>query len=96
MAWAPAPLTISGQVTFSGEGLNGVTVNLSGALVRSTTTSGAGNYGFYVEAGGPFTVTPTLAGYAFTPPSITFSNMTTNEPANFTAQCGYSVSPSAP
>ena len=96
VAWAPAPLTISGQVTFSGEGLNGVTVNLSGALVRSTTTSGAGNYGFYVEAGGPFTVTPTLAGYAFTPPSITFSNMTTNEPANFTAQCGYSVSPSAP
>ncbi|MGA2589532.1 MAG: protease pro-enzyme activation domain-containing protein [Bryobacteraceae bacterium] len=96
VGWAPAPLTISGQVTLSGNALNGVTMNLSGALVRSTTTSGSGGYGFYVEAGGPFTVTPSLAGFTFIPPSTTFSNMTVNETANFTAQCGYSVSPSAP
>jgi hypothetical protein len=96
VSWAPPPLTISGQVTLSGNGLNGVTMTLSGSQKGTTTTSGSGNYGFNVQTGGTYTVTPSLAGFTFSPPSAAFSNLTANQTANFTAQCGYSVSPSAP
>jgi photosystem II stability/assembly factor-like uncharacterized protein len=86
--------TISGQVTLSGSGLSGVTMTLIGSQSGAATTDGFGNYSFTVPAGGNFTVTPSLAGYTFTPPSQTFSNLSGNQTANFTAQCG-SVSPLA-
>jgi hypothetical protein len=57
---------ISGQVT--GAGVTAVTVSLSGDATQSTTTDGTGHYTFSVHAGS-YTVTPTKAGYSFTPAS---------------------------
>jgi hypothetical protein len=85
--------TISGTVTASSVGLSGVTVALSGAASRTTTTDGSGNYSFSGLANGSYTVTPSMAGYAFTPPSspvtITNADLTANFTATFT---GYSIS----
>ena len=76
--------SISGKVTLSGAGLSRVTVTLSGSQSGSATTDSSGNYSLGVPNGN-FTVTPALAGYAFTPPSQTFSNLSSNQTANFTA-----------
>jgi uncharacterized repeat protein (TIGR03803 family) len=51
----------------------------------STTTNSAGNYSINVAAGGNYTVTPSLSGYTFTPPSAAFNNLSANQTANFTA-----------
>jgi hypothetical protein len=77
---------ISGQVTVSGAGLNGVSMALSGSQSGSVNTSASGSYSFSaLAAAGNYTVTPTLSGYSFTPPSQTFSNLGANQTANFTA-----------
>ena len=78
------PHTISGQVTYSGNPLSGVNMAYTGG---STTTNGSGQYTITVEAGATVTITPSLAGYTFTPPSITCTNVTSNlTNQNFTAQ----------
>src|SRR5207253_7617228 len=77
---------ISGQVSLSGAGLNGVTMTLSGSQSSSLATSGSGNYSFTgLAAAGNYTVTPSLSGYSFAPPSQTFSNLSASQTANFTA-----------
>lgn len=58
---------ISGVV--SGAATSGVTVTLSGAASAVTTTGAGGAYTFAGLADGSYTVTASLAGYAFTPPS---------------------------
>jgi hypothetical protein len=62
-----------------------VTVALSGGSTSkpSTTTDSSGNYSFTGLAGGTYTVTPTLAGYTFSPsaPSVTIT--ANNTPQNF-------------
>jgi len=81
-------LDIFGQVALSGGGsLSGVTLTLtSGSQTAGSTVTGApGNYAFFVAAGGSYTVTPSLSGYAFTPASTSFSNLSANQAANFTA-----------
>lgn len=85
--------TISGQVTLGGNAMSGVTLTLSGSQTGAITTDASGNYGFIVPAGGTYTVT---AGSIFSPPSVTFDNLTTNQIANFSNPCTYSVGPSAP
>src|SRR5262249_21342898 len=75
--------TISGQITLSGAGLGGVTVTLSSG--PTATTNSSGNYSFSNLPAGTYTVTPSLSGYTFTPPSRTFTNITANQTANFTA-----------
>ena len=87
--------SISGQVTFAGSGLSGVTMKLSGPQSGSTTSNSSGNYSFTAPGGGDYTVTPSQAGYAFTPPSLAFNNLSVNQIANFNAQCAYSTSPTA-
>ena len=77
--------TISGQVTLSGNGLNGVTMTLSGSQSGSTGTNGSGGYSFTEPAGGNYTVTPSLSGYTFSPPSQTFNGLSGNQAANFSA-----------
>jgi hypothetical protein len=57
--------TLSGTVT----GAASVTMNLSGASTASATTDASGNYSFSALTSGVYTVTPTLAGYTFTPTS---------------------------
>jgi hypothetical protein len=87
---------ISGQVTLLGAGFNGVTMTLSGSQSGSVVTSGSGNYSFTgLAAGGTYTVTPSLSGYSFTPPSQTFTNLSANQTANFTASGNVAVGKAA-
>ena len=69
---APAPAAptyrLSGAV--SGAVLQGVSVTLTGAATATTRTDAAGSYAFAGLAGGAYTVTPSLAGYTFTPASL--------------------------
>ena len=63
---------IRGRVikTSDGDGLAGVIVVLSGTRSASTTTDAAGAYAFPDLAGGAdHQVTPSKAGYVFTPTS---------------------------
>ena len=81
--------TISGKVTLNSAGLSGVTVTLSGGQSGLTTTDSSGNYTFSGLLGNAnYTVTPTLTGYTFSPPSLTFTGLDTNQTANFAAAPG--------
>ena len=86
--------SISGQVTSGGAGLQGVTITLSGTASSSTTTDSAGNYTFTGLANGKYTVTPTVAGYSFTPQNQTADlNGTDTKGLDFTAaSAGYAIS----
>lgn len=84
-ASAAAFHTISGKVTENGAGLSGVTVTLSGSQPGIRTTDGNGNYSFELLAGGNYTVTPSVVGFNFAPPSSTFNNLSAPQTANFTA-----------
>ncbi len=81
----PASFNLSGQVTFNSSGLGGVTLTLSGSLSSVTSTDSNGNYSFAVQAGGSYTVTPSLNGFSFTPPAATFNNLSSDQTANFVA-----------
>jgi len=67
--------------TISGAGGSGATVALTGTASASTTANASGNYSFGGLANGPYSVTPSKAGYTFSPASqpATISN------ANITA-----------
>ncbi len=78
VVYSAANYTISGRITNGGQGLSSVTVTVSGGA--ATTTNATGNYTFSnLAAGGNYTVTPSLNGYNFTPPSLTFSNLIANQ-----------------
>jgi CSLREA domain-containing protein len=77
--------TISGTITFGGNGLSGVTVTLSGAESATTTTDVGGHYTFTVSTSGSYIVTPSKAHFTFTPTSRTLTNVSTNQTADFTA-----------
>ncbi|MBI4893844.1 MAG: carboxypeptidase regulatory-like domain-containing protein [Acidobacteria bacterium] len=77
---------ISGQVTSGGSPLSGVTLTLSGSGSGTRTSDASGNYSFTgLAPGGNYTVTPTRAGYAFTPANSAFTSLAANQTANFTA-----------
>ena len=75
---------ISGIV--SGAISSGVTITLSGASAATTTTDSSGNYTFANLANGDYTITPSKAGYTFTPAnySVTISGADVTG-KNFTA-----------
>jgi protocatechuate 3,4-dioxygenase beta subunit len=77
--------TISGTITANGSGLAGVTVTLTGTGSASTTTDSSGHYSFASAANGTYTVTPSLAGYSFTPASASVTVNNANATQNFTA-----------
>jgi subtilase family serine protease len=89
--WAAQTVTytISGTVALTDGGtsqfLSGVAVTLSGSQTGSTTTSSSGAFSFTVAALGSYTVSPSQAGYTFTPSSLTFNNVTGSETAAFSA-----------
>jgi len=68
--------TISGNVSTAAAGLSGV---LMDGLPGDPTTDASGNYNATVDYGFSATVTPTLAGYSFTPPSRDYSNVTSDQ-----------------
>jgi hypothetical protein len=83
---APGLISLSGQITLSGTGLSGVTVTLSGSQSSSAVTDGSGNYIFGgLAVGGNYTVTPSISGFTFSPPSQTFNTLSNNQTANFAA-----------
>ena len=73
--------TISGTVTATGSGLENVLIN---SLPGNPFTDANGNYTATVDYGWSGTVTPTLTGYTFTPPSTTYNNVVSNQTANYT------------
>jgi hypothetical protein len=67
---------ISGNVTSGGTGLSGVTMN---GLPESPVTIGDGSYSDTVDHGWSGTAAPVLAGYTFTPDSIAYTNITSDQ-----------------
>ena len=67
-------------------GVAGATISWTGTSSGSTTADGSGNYTISGLANGPYTITPSLAGYSFSPTSaaetVSGSNITG---VNFTA-----------
>jgi ribulose-5-phosphate 4-epimerase/fuculose-1-phosphate aldolase len=59
--------SLSGTITSGGGPLAGVTVVLSGAATKTTTTNASGNYTFTTLGNGSYTVTPSKTGYSFLP-----------------------------
>ncbi|MEI6205580.1 MAG: FG-GAP-like repeat-containing protein [Desulfuromonadales bacterium] len=79
-----ATYSISGLITCNGTALSGVTVTLSRGI--TATTDASGNYTFTGNQSGNYTITPTLAGYVFTPASISLTVSNANVTGkNFTA-----------
>lgn len=82
---------LTGKVT--GVVQQGVTVTLSGAGTRTTTTSAGGAYSFAGLTNGWYTVTASLATYAFAPTSqIVGINYADKAAADFVSTVAYSIS----
>ena len=75
---AISTFSISGTVLVGGSPLAGVVMN---GLTGSPTTNASGVYTGTVTSGWSGTVTPTLAGYTFSPANRTYSNVTANQTA---------------
>ncbi|MCP4152054.1 MAG: hypothetical protein GY757_30210 [bacterium] len=67
--------TISGQVTYGGTGLEGVTMS---GLPGNPVTGSDGTYSVTLEAGWSGTCTPTAADYTFSPASRTYDTVAGN------------------
>ena len=79
----PITYTVSGQVTWNGAGLSGVVM---GGLPGSPVTDSGGTYTGTVDAGWSGTVTPSKAGYSFSPASLSYTNVLASQTAkNHTA-----------
>jgi hypothetical protein len=79
---APADV-VAGKVTLNGAGLGQVSLAIAGG--GSTTSDGSGNYSFGQLANGSYTITPSRAGYTFSPASQTVTVSGSGAVANFTA-----------
>jgi PKD repeat protein len=72
---APSTVNVSGTVSVSGGGgLSGVLINFDG--VGGISTDGLGNYDMDVPYGWGGTITPSKAGYTFTPSQAILNNAT--------------------
>ena len=69
-----ATYTISGTTT-----LTGVTLSYNDGGAKTATSGSGGSYSFSVPSGWSGTVTPSLAGYTFTPPSRSYTNLAANQ-----------------
>lgn len=83
--------TISGRVTdTTGNGVPGVTMTISGSTSATGVTNANGDYTFInFSQGSNVTVTPSkpdiLLTYTFTPPNRSYTNLSNNQIADFTA-----------
>jgi len=78
---APSTYIISGSVGNPGGGISGVVMN---GLPGNPPTSSSGIYTASVPYGWSGTVTPTKAGYTYSPASQTYTNVTSNQVTNYT------------
>jgi len=74
--------TISGRVTVSGSGLDGVVM---GGLPSYTETDSSGYYSCVVTPNWTGTVIPTKPGYTFSPASQTYTDVTSDQTMDYTA-----------
>lgn len=88
-AWSGGNFQSTPAISYSisgNAGIAGATISYSGTSSGSVTADGSGNYTISGLANGSYTLTPSLAGYTFSPPSqvetLAGSNITG---ANFTA-----------
>ncbi|MFL6230597.1 MAG: DNA/RNA non-specific endonuclease [Pyrinomonadaceae bacterium] len=91
-----AAYAISGTVrNRAGAPMNGVSLTLSSGdtPLANTTTNASGNYSFpTVTAGGDYQVTPSAAGFTFSPASRSFDALGANQTADFTALASVIIS----
>ncbi len=82
----PQTYSISGTISPAAGG-SGATATLSGTANATTTADSSGNFTFSGLANGTYTVTPSHAGYTFTPSSlnVTISGANITTGMNFTA-----------
>lgn len=84
--------SISGQVSYDGGTLAGVTIDLEGDALDSTATENDGTYYFSDLSWNSFTLTPSLQGYRFIPESQTVK-VTTDDVADIDFQVKLTVFP---
>ncbi|MFC1508912.1 putative Ig domain-containing protein [Candidatus Omnitrophota bacterium] len=70
---------ISGIVT----GSDGVMVTLSGDASDSQNVNSGESYSFTAAYGGTYTITPSKTGYTFSPPDVSFENVTSDATQDF-------------
>ena len=76
--------TLSGYTISGNAGVGSATITYTGG---STTSNSSGDYSFFVSPGWSGTVTPSRTGFAFSPASRTYTNVTANQTAqNYTAR----------
>ncbi len=76
--------TIMGRVLLGGDGVENVTMTLSGTQSAIVQTDSTGYYSFAnLTAGGNYTVTPTKAGHILTPANQVINNLTGVQLAQF-------------
>jgi len=80
---------IRGRLTDTGgAALPNATVTLTGSRVEITQTDSAGNYSFSVPQDGNYTVTPSLVGFTFAPPSRSIADPVADVAADFSGARG--------
>ena len=83
--------SISGTITPSASGAGAtVTLTQGSTTIATATADASGNYSFSGLANGSYTVTPSKAGYVFTPGSQGVAVNGGNQTANFTATASVS------
>ncbi len=76
---------IGGNVTAGGLALSGVTITLNGSQSATTTTDANGSYSLAGLTEGNYTVTASKAHYTFDTPTRSFTALSSNQTADFTA-----------
>ena len=77
--------TLSGIVQMGGVGLSGVSFAASGTGATCTVSDASGNYSCTVPQGYTGNVTPSRAGYSFTPNALSYSNVAANQSGQYFA-----------
>jgi trimeric autotransporter adhesin len=78
--------SVSGTVTSGGAPLPGVSINLTGAATKNTTTDSNGNYTLTGLFNGAYTITPSKTSYNFSPTNLNINvNGANIAGLNFTA-----------
>lgn len=90
---ASTAYNVTGQVTYNGVGLAAVTI--TSVALGNTTTDSNGNYSYAnIAPATTYTITPTLAGYTFTP-SSTSGTLNANATVSFTAALSTAFDPAS-